>query len=127
MLGRGSYTNTGYCPGTSRDANGYNRNFRYKEIFNVANMYCLRCIVLKLHEEIIKYTISMRLFMWIFFNQSSHCLSVGAFYICLQVFILIIKIRRYLNDKKVHFNLAEKIRNEVIKFFLCIISRVLGG
>ena len=26
LLGRGSYTNTGYCPETSRDANGYNRN-----------------------------------------------------------------------------------------------------
>jgi hypothetical protein len=39
LLGRGSYANIGYCPGTSRDANGYNRNFRYKEIFNVANTY----------------------------------------------------------------------------------------
>ena len=40
---------------------------------------------------------------------------------------ILIKIRRYQNDKKVHFNLAEKNSNEVIKFFLCIISRVLGG
>jgi len=52
---------------------------------------------------------------------------VGAFYICLQVFILTVKIRRYPNDKKVHFNLAKKSSNEAIKTFLCIISRMLGG
>lgn len=28
--------NIGYCPKTSRDANGYNRNYRFKVLLNVA-------------------------------------------------------------------------------------------
>jgi len=62
-----------------------------------------------------------------YLTQGSHCLTVGAFYICLQIFILIIKIRRYPNGKKVHFTLAKRMNNEAIKTFLCIISRALGG
>jgi hypothetical protein len=36
LVERGVRTNTGYCPETSRDANGYNRLSRIKALPNVA-------------------------------------------------------------------------------------------
>ena len=49
----GSYINIGYCPETSKDANGYNRYYRIKVLLNVAEgilKWSLRYIVLKLNE-----------------------------------------------------------------------------
>lgn len=42
--------NTGHCPETSRDANGYNRYYRIKVLHNVAELLkcALRYAVLKL-------------------------------------------------------------------------------
>lgn len=73
-----------------------------------------------------KYTIGIYLFMWNFKTELSLSYS-GGFLYCLQVFVLMIKMRRYQNGKKVHFTLAIKRINRVIKFFLCILSRELGG
>ena len=43
--------NTGYCPETSKDANGYNRYYRIKVLLNVAEyVTSLRYTVLKLYE-----------------------------------------------------------------------------
>ena len=123
MLGRGSYVNTGYCPGTSRDANGYNRNFRDKEIFNVAN------IQFTLHSaetprKIIKYNV---IYIYVeFFSEPSLSFG-GGFLYALRIFGLMIKVRRYRNGKKVHFTLAIEKMNRFIKSFLCILSRELGG
>jgi len=57
--------NTGHCPETSRDANGYNRYYRIKVLLNVAEVwvFSLRYTVPKLNEW-------GRLYDYVVFRQS---------------------------------------------------------